>query len=218
MGYQTLHSYSGTLQDRYGGIEFDPQIPANVVMGSPGGVASSVHDWTGGFYGKGGSSWDNYAGQGYRYPYAEHANLYQYGQSAPNELGIYTQPPDPMYTQNMGEHVRDNFEYIPVEPEMDPKNKFLKPRNKKLEPLHDIKMTPVPEEKDSKNASPFIILIIIIILYVSLDFLSSGTRGFVTSYINEGKRLSWKQLLLCGFVAMIFLIAIMYYFPINIKN
>jgi hypothetical protein len=123
MTYQNLQNYRGSLygSPQYLGIEYDPEVPDNMVISSPGGVASTMHDWTKGFYGYGGSSWDFYAGQGQRYPHAEHANLYQYGQNAPHHMGYYTKPPDAMFTQNMyrenpmfnrGDD-RDNFQYIP---------------------------------------------------------------------------------------------------------
>jgi hypothetical protein len=49
----------------------------DVLLASPGGMASTTHHWTGGFYGKGGSNTDKFTGQNNNpYPSGEFGNMY----------------------------------------------------------------------------------------------------------------------------------------------
>lgn len=99
--YQNLNTYTGSLygEPRYQGIEYDWEVPENIVIGSPGGVDSNRHHWTKGFYGADSSS-DIYAGQGDRYISGNYGNLYNTGQSGGDAMGYYTAPPDYQYWQN----------------------------------------------------------------------------------------------------------------------
>ena len=42
----------------YDGLEYDYEIPNEMIVASPGGASDIHHHWTKGFYGEGGSSWD----------------------------------------------------------------------------------------------------------------------------------------------------------------
>ena len=64
------------------GIQYDPRIPDDVVVSSPGGVDSNHHHWTKGFYGSGGASNDIYGFDPPRYPSGEYGNLYHKGPMA----------------------------------------------------------------------------------------------------------------------------------------
>jgi len=99
--YQNLKTYAGSLygEPRYQGIEYDWEVPENLVIGSPGGVDSTRHHWTKGFYGRDTSS-DVYAGQGNRYISGNYGSLYNTGQSGGDAMGYYTAPPDYQYYQN----------------------------------------------------------------------------------------------------------------------
>jgi len=99
--YQNLNAYAGSLygEPSYQGIEYDWEVPENQVYGSPGGVDSTRHHWTKGFYGRDTSS-DVYAGQGDRYISGVYGSLYNTGQSAPDAMGYYPAAPDYQYWQN----------------------------------------------------------------------------------------------------------------------
>lgn len=62
-------------------FDFPPQMGGefgrDILLASPGGLASTAHHWTGGFYGKGGSSSDKFIGRK-NDPYlsGEYGNLY----------------------------------------------------------------------------------------------------------------------------------------------
>lgn len=102
--YQTFKGYEGSLagQPRYepDGIGYDYEVPDNLVVATPGGVSTVHHHWTGGFYGRGNSSADNYAGQGQRYNSGVYGNLYQTGQTAAEEMGYFPGNEDYKYWLN----------------------------------------------------------------------------------------------------------------------
>lgn len=102
MDYQTLEKYKGDMYGdaRYQGIEYDWEVPDNLVVASPGGVDSIHHHWTKGFNGRGNASSDIYAGQGQRYNAGIYGNLYQTGQEAGQHMGYYTNAPDYQFWQN----------------------------------------------------------------------------------------------------------------------
>lgn len=111
--YQSMSKYDGTLsghQDKsyestlYGtpewrGVEYDWEVPANGVVGSPGGVSTIHHHPTHGFNGRGNTSYDIYAGQGERYNSGVYGNLYQSGQES-SQAYYGNPPPDYQYWQN----------------------------------------------------------------------------------------------------------------------
>lgn len=100
--YQTLKKYDGSLygQIHYNGLEYDWEVPDNLVVGSPGGVSTIHHHYTKGFDGRGNSSGDIFAGQGARYIAGEYGNLYSTGQSATQNSGYFLSAPDYPYWQN----------------------------------------------------------------------------------------------------------------------
>ena len=100
--YQTLDKFSGNLygEPRYEGLEYDFEVPDNLVVGSPGGVDTIHHHWTKGFNGRGNASSDIYAGQGERYNAGVFGNLYNTGQEAGQSMGYYPAAPDYQFWQN----------------------------------------------------------------------------------------------------------------------
>ena len=104
---------------RYDGIEYDYEVSGGNVVSSPGGVSSTQHHWTKGFYGSGGVTPDIYGGQGNRYPYGPLGNIYTRGYDAATEMGNYQRPPDFMPSVNDTQPVddvdwkRENYEPTP---------------------------------------------------------------------------------------------------------
>jgi hypothetical protein len=100
--YQSIRDYNGSMygEPKYNSIEYDWEVPDNMIVASPGGVSSVHHHWTKGFYGKGNLSGDIYAGQGDRYISGEYGNMYQSGHTASQDQGYYTAAPDYQYWQN----------------------------------------------------------------------------------------------------------------------
>ena len=100
--YQNISDYRGSLygEIRHEGIEYDWQVPDDLVMASPGGVAATEHHWTKGFNGRGNTSGDWYAGQGERYVAGVYGNLYETGQEAGQHMGYYGAAPDYQFWMN----------------------------------------------------------------------------------------------------------------------
>lgn len=100
--YQTLSGYKGQLygQPKYNGLEYDWEVPDSTVIASPGGVSTVHHHPSKGFNGRGNSSSDVYAGQGQRYISGSYGNLYQPGQQASDDQGMFSKPPDYQFWQN----------------------------------------------------------------------------------------------------------------------
>jgi hypothetical protein len=121
-GYQHLQNYKGSLYGKldYSGIEYDYEVPDNLVISSPGGVSGIHHHYTKGIYSDASSTQDIHAGNGRAdgYPYGEYGNLYQVGQSATRYMGDFVEPADMSpdrgtgYTQNQGEPHKEYFRYI----------------------------------------------------------------------------------------------------------
>ncbi|MDB4769348.1 hypothetical protein OAG24_00135 [bacterium] len=104
MSYQNLTNYSGSMYNEkppeYKGVEYDYEVPDSTVIGSPGGVDSTRHHYTKGFYGRGNTSSDIYAGQQERYISGEYGNLYNTGHTASQEMGYYNGAPDKKWWLN----------------------------------------------------------------------------------------------------------------------
>ena len=100
--YQNVGNYTGSLYGdvRYQGIEYDWEVPDNLVIASPGGVSAVHHHWTKGLNGRGNLSGDMFAGQGERYIAGVYGNLYETGQEAGQQQGYYSAAPDYQYWQN----------------------------------------------------------------------------------------------------------------------
>lgn len=141
MAYQNLTRFDGSMygQPAYGGLEYDWEVPDNLIVGSPGGVSSQHHHYTKGFYGKGNSSSDIYGGQGERYISGEYGNLYEEGQSANQGMGYYGDAPDyPFYnkdlpvdtTSNKSTLADEDIEYVD-----DPKKKVKKLSKENYTPI-----------------------------------------------------------------------------------
>lgn len=102
--YRNLKDYDGgptnpSHDDSPG--EYDYEIPDDMVVGSPGGLSTTYHHYTHGFYGRGNTSSDVYAGEGNQYISGVYGNLYNTGGSSAEQLGLYPNPPDPPYWQHM---------------------------------------------------------------------------------------------------------------------
>lgn len=115
--YKKVEGYSGSLyQDfnpSYRGIEYDFEVPDNLVIGSPGGVDSVRHHYTKGFYGRGNTSSDIYAGQQRRYISGEYGNLYNPGHGAAQAQGFYGNAPDEKFWMNQPSYPVDNPTFKP---------------------------------------------------------------------------------------------------------
>ena len=131
--YQVLNSQDSPVYGipEYDGLEYDYEVPNQMVVESPGGTSSTHHHWTKGFYGTGGSSWDVFGNEPPATVYGNTGSLYAAGPTAsqvwapgaPGPGGYYAQPPVGMSPQFLGNQPppnpppepfnnNDNIEYL----------------------------------------------------------------------------------------------------------
>jgi len=204
-GYQELHRYKGSLYGKpeYNGIEYDFEVPDNMVVSSPGGVSTTQHHWTKGLYGAPSSTHDIYGGDGYRYQYGEFGNLYQVGQNATTEKGVFPYPPDQMYTSNQSSFQRDNFTKVPgMELISSPDTTEVRKLGGEFQKLKSA--TRVIDH-------PFLVLLLVILLYTALDLAVSAGEGFISTHFHAGQTPTWKWFLIASLVFFAAAIMLGYY-------
>ena len=193
LNYKILKDYTGSLYNErlntntYNGIEYDVESPNNKVIGSPGGVAGPIHHYTKGFYGKGGSSSDIYAGDGYRYISGEYGNLYTRGHNAFTTLNQHPYPNDTRYWENMSD-------YNHIQPDI--KENFSKDFefvNKEDNPSSSFKI---------KITQPIIIVILFIIFIIIINFWGDTFSKFLTEKIFKSP-INWTESLIVAILLSI---------------
>ena len=131
--YQVLNSQDSPVYGipEYDGLEYDYEVPNQMIVESPGGASSTHHHWTKGFYGEGGSSWDIFGGDPPAPVYGNTGSLYATGptatqvsaSTAPGPGTFYASPPVGMSPQFLGNqpppnpppepfNTNDNIEYL----------------------------------------------------------------------------------------------------------
>lgn len=179
MAYQNFQTYNGSLYGtpQYKGIEYDWEVPDNLVVSSPGGVSTTHHHYTKGMYGNGASSWDVYGGEAKRYPYAEHGGLYNVGNNAPEKMHEYSMKPfDMMYTQNQSSAQIDNFTNLdkttPIE--------YISPPD-----TNDSKeLTPLTQTVKVPN--PWFVFVVVLFAYMAISFWGGAGQSFLYTKFNKG--------------------------------
>jgi hypothetical protein len=204
--YREINNYKGGLvgTPEFSGIEYDWEVPDNIVVSSPGGVSTTQHHYTKGFYGDGASSWDVYAGEGKRYPYGVHGNLYQTGFDSATELHEYAQyPPDTMYTQNQSTAHIDNFGPVagmsPTKSGITPVE-FIPPPDS-AEVKKDLSSDFKKLQNVIKVPNPWFLFIVVLLIYISLDFWVNAGESFIFQKFHGGKTPNYKWLI---FYAVLF--------------
>ena len=207
-GHQRLREYSGGLYGSpyWKGIEYDWEVPDNMVVGSPGGVSGIQHHWTKGMYSNESSTWDVYAGEGDRYVYGEFGNLYQVGQNAAQQNHQYGPAPDVMFTQNQSTAHVDNFTPVDLQGEAPPVPQGA-PSGVEMLPSSDTDES-VPVNADKRRVmvlNPILLFLLFAAVYFALDLWGQAGESFISSYFHKGRALSWKWLL---FYAVIFTLVV----------
>lgn len=224
--HQKLTRYSGSLygEPHYQGIEYDWEVPDDMVVGSPGGVSTIHHHYTKGFYGRGETSSDVYAGQQQRYNAGEFGNLYQSGSSAPQYMGYYTAAPDYQFWQNeepsQYSHSRQPEETpVPGSPVLHgfPKNGR---EGFDFDPSFELIESDVSNDATDislkAKIKPWALLLIVFVIFVVFYLWAKTGDRFLVQYLHGGKRPSWQRMLVYSVVATAILAAILYFsgFPL----
>lgn len=233
MSYQRFQTYDGSLYGatKYDGLEYDWEVPNESIVESPGGVSTVHHHWTKGFYGRGNTSSDIYAGQGNRYIAGEYGNLYQSGQTASQEQGYYVDAPDYQYWQNetpqqnsLGGKIippfkntienyessisSDDFELIESDQKKSPPTKKLIDLPTTDE-IHSVEKKVENKIKISK-ISPLVLFVFLILLFMTFHFWARASDSIISQVLHNGKTPSWQRRVLYAIVATVFFIIIVW--------
>lgn len=217
--HQKISEYTGNLYGtpHYQGIEYDWEVPDNEVIGSPGGVSSIHHHYTKGFYGKGNTSSDVYAGQGQRYNSGLYGNLYQSGQEASQAMGYYPAAPDYQYWQNQ-EPQQYSHSHQPGEAPLpgSPIMGFPQKEDFDFDPSFELIDSDEYPMKDGSEVSiqtkisPWVVLLIIFVIFIVFYLWAKAGDRFMVKYLHDGKRPSWKRLVVYSLIATVILGLILY--------
>lgn len=236
--YQNLSEYHGSLYGtpQYNGIEYDWSVPDNLTIGSPGGVYSVPHHWTKGFYGRGDTSGDIYAGEQERYISGNYGNLYQTGHTASQEMGYFSEAPDYKYWDNMkplSYQMNETPGYLPYPgPEPEHPSPFESSNLKKKDvemftPENDgIEMIEPPDQNESENGefvlrssvSPWILFILFLLAFICFDFWATAGHAFIREKILKGSEPSWIQISLFALFITISFLIIIYIFDVPLTR
>ncbi len=210
--HQKMSAYNGDLQGtpRYQGLEYDWEVPDDVVVASPGGVSSVHHHWTKGFNGRGNTSSDIYAGQGQRYNSGIYGGLYQQGHESSQQY--YSDPPDYEYWGNQDPSQssytnNDKASRIPSQ----------KPFTNTIEKFEQDPDFELVGESGSHSESltlvalpsvrPWLVLLLFLFGFIVYDAWASVGHSYITQVWNRGKELSWKQYLVYAIALTVVLVA-----------
>lgn len=228
--YQSLGTYEGTLYGKpnYNDypIEYDWEVPDNMVVGSPGGVSTIHHHYTKGFNGRGNSSSDVYAGQGERYNAGVYGNLYEVGHGGGQGAGYYSAAPDYQYWQNQPPSTDDyrvdqasmtKFQQVPVDP---PTPSMFPPGTSAQgfgdahsdwdEPSGQIETFETPIDDDGTafvvpTTNVWVILAVGMLALIASWFISKSLYAAMREK-SGGDRVGWKPLAVVG-LGMVIVIA-----------
>ena len=230
--HQKLSGYSGSLYGRphYEGIEYDWEVPDNLVVGSPGGVSSVHHHYTKGFNGRGNTSSDIYAGQGEIYNSGVYGNLYQTGQTATQNMGYFPDALDYQYWQNQEPQQYDysHSESAMWAPSMEkydqpgayettPKAQIEGYQNASdgsdfelLQPSDTKKYTDQNTDCSSDTVvsfpamAPWVLFLLFLFAFIAFDFWAVAGRDFVSQKFHKGGRPSWQLSLIYAVIVTAF--------------
>lgn len=206
--HQNLNTYTGSLygEPRYQGIEYDWEVPDNLVVGSPGGVSSIHHHYTKGFYGKGNTSSDIYAGEQQRYMSGPYGNLYQSGQTASQAMGYYSAAPDYQFWQNeepqqYSVSQQSNTTPLPGTPVLHGFPQSSK-ESFEVDPSFELIQSDADQDQgfsevsQSSKVNIWLLLGLIFLIFVVFYLWIKAGDRFVVQYIHNGKVPSWQRIVM----------------------
>lgn len=198
--YQRLENFTESMYGelRHGGIEYDFEVPDNMVVGTPGGVSSIHHHYTKGFYGAGNTSSDVYAGQQERYNQGVYGNMYEYGHTAAEKHGYYPQAPDYQFWRNKEPAHHSGYHSSPQT--FNPYTDISKTTDDDtiegfasdieiLEPSDEVM---VKEYGKKQKRSAWLLFALFVLAFITMDLWSSSAHSFIVQFMNRGAEPSWK--------------------------
>lgn len=206
-GYQHLQKYKGSLYGgvNYSGIEYDYEVPDNLVVSSPGGVSGIHHHYTKGMYSDQSSTQDIHAGNGNAdgYPYGEYGNIYQAGQTATRITGDFVEPVD----------LNDKNNYTKNQTE--PRKEYFKHTEEDVTPINFLEDDTKPY-KTLSTANVLAVMAIFTVGYMAVNFWVKGGEEFITSNFYKGQNMNWKKYVTIAifFTAVLLVLAYIFGIPL----
>ena len=214
--YQQIGNYNGSLYGtpQHQGLEYDWEVPDHGIVGSPGGVSTVHHHPTKGFYGRGNTSSDIFAGTGQGYLAGGFGNLYETGHNAIYKEQMFSDPPDYQHWQHQ-EPQQQDLQYSEM------------PKTENYESGHDSSFELIESDNYSKNPSvegfsngtnigvkskmsPWLLLLLILFIFIVIFLWSKTGDRFIVQYLNNGRKPSWQKMTVYSLVATVVLILILY--------
>jgi len=188
MDYQVLNSPDSPVYGTpdYDGLEYDYEVPNQMLVESPGGTSDIHHHWTKGFYGVGGSSWDVFGNDPPPTVYGNTGSLYATGPTAtqawapgaPGAGTYYGSPPVGMAPQFLGNQSAPN---PPPEPFEDADNiEYLQPvtptptREKYIPAAGETKVGVASSDSAPRQLTRKTIVLIILTVFVAFFWAHLG--------------------------------------------
>ncbi len=212
--YQHLQNYKGSLYGNlnYTGLEYDYEVPDNIVIASPGGTSATHHHYTKGMYSDAVSMTDIHAGNPLAdaYPYGEYGNIYQQGQSATRLMGDFLPGADMNagnnYTSQQTQVRKENFSNVEMIP-----------------PADTVSTTPITDSTDSdKKRAQFEnilkLVAIFAVSYLAVNFFQKGGEDLVVTKFFGDRLLTWKDYFITGGVFAMLAVALAYLFNISFNK
>lgn len=162
------------------------EVPDTHIVASPGGLSSIHHHPTGGMYGHGNSTSDHYGPSDPAYPSGNYGSMYDRGHTAGQDQGYYPPKSDPQYWDN-----QDTFEFI-EQPDIEEVNKKC------------LKL----------NVSPFVLLLLFLLAFVSFTFVAEGAKGLISEKFHNSKAVPWHWMFIYALIALGSLTLISYFLDI----
>lgn len=183
------------------GIQYDWEVPNNLVVSSPGGVSGIQHHWTKGFYGSGNTSSDIYAGQGYRYGKEQvYGDMYGSGFGGIDQTNNYFPPPDIAWWNNqpLQQNSYSSTEIPTFQPpqtkesfvmtdSLDDGIEYLDDSNDKIKTRAELSV--------KSSYSPWLLFLLFVFAFIAFDFWAETGRLFINDHLRAGKKITWKSTL-----------------------
>jgi hypothetical protein len=221
MTYQHIQKYKGSLYGNlnYSGIEYDYEVPDNVVIASPGGVSAIQHHYTKGMYSDAVSTTDIHPGnpRADAYPYGEYGNVYQMGQGATRLAGDFL-PGDDLrpgnsFTENQSEVRRENFGPVDGSNSVQLIPPPDSPTTTTIPPAPD-----APSKKIQNLENTMKIAALIATGYIGINFLQKAGEDFISNKFFGDRALKWKDYLIMAGIFIGLLVGLAYLFNIPLVS
>lgn len=228
--YQRLDQYSGEMSPSYpqnNGMQYDWEVPNNMVIASPGGTSSVHHHPTKGFYGIGNTSGDIYGGQGFRYPKdaGPYGNLYKSGYGGFDMAGGQFPPPDVRWWDNQPLQ-QSSYPQTEMKTFNPPESKesftVLTDSNESgIEYLDDAKKE-IPAKFEGiriqTNYSPWVLFVLFIFAFIAFDFWAETGRLFINDHLRAGQKVTWKSTLMYAIIITFIFALLLYFFGVPLTT